>query len=277
MTTPRAARSRRLGSAAWRIAAAVLPLGIALAAVSLFLPPTRDPSDPTTLIVRIAIGLAISAVTVLVVALLIRRADGGHLADAGLTRIRDGWRLALWGAAVWAIPAAATFAVLALLGAPLSITRPAPEAAATVILLLIAVLVSEAIPEEAVFRGYVTTALGAVTRGWWIIVVQALLFTVFAGAIRQNWSPADLALFLSMGIGLGYLRMITGSIWMPIGFHAAFQTGSQLVLSHDAVSFAGGTGAAMLALGAIPFAAAAILVSATGVPSWIGPRATQPR
>ncbi|WP_366915640.1 CPBP family intramembrane glutamic endopeptidase, partial [Acidipropionibacterium jensenii] len=49
-----------------------------------------------------------------------------------------------------------------------------------------------------------------------------------------------------MGIGFGYLRMVTGSVWMPIGFHAAFQTGAQLVLAQDAPDFSGSTGAAML-------------------------------
>src|SRR5690606_35896970 len=126
------------------------------------------------------------------------------------------------------------------------VTVPALDLARTVLLVLLAVLLTEAIPEEAVFRGYITTALGTVARGWWVITIQALLFTLFAGALRQNWNPLDLSLFLAMGIGFGYLRMITGSVWMPIGIHTAFQTGAQLVLTHDAVDFAGDTGAAML-------------------------------
>ncbi|MCT7294269.1 hypothetical protein NVV99_25615, partial [Rhodococcus sp. PAE-6] len=61
---------------------------------------------------------------------------------------------------------------------------------------------------------------------------------------------------------------------IPLGsLNTAFQTGAQLVLTHDAIEFSGGTGAAMLALGAIPFAAAAILVSANGIPRFIDTRA----
>jgi membrane protease YdiL (CAAX protease family) len=138
--------------------------------------------------------------------------------------------------------------------------------AQTVLLLLVAVLLAEALPEEAVFRGYATTVLSTVLRGWWIISVQALLFALFAGLLRGNWNPVDLSLFVTMGIGFGYLRMVTGSVWMPIGFHTAFQTGAQLVLTHDVVHFAGGAGAAMLALGMVPFTVAAIQVSVAGIP-----------
>lgn len=271
MTTTPAPRARRLGSAAWRIALAILPIAAGLSLATILLPAPENPSDPATLSVRIAVGIVISAATLTVIALLTRIADHRRMSEAGLTSMRSGWRLAVWGAIVWTIPAAATFGVLALLGTPLTSTVAGPELARTVILLLLAVLLAEALPEEAVFRGYVTTALGTLTRGWGVIIVQALLFTLFAALLRQNANPADLSLFLAMGIGFGYLRMITGSVWMPIGFHTAFQTGAQLVLTHDAIDFAGGAGAAMLALGVIPFSVAAILISSTGIPRIINP------
>lgn len=252
-------------SAAWRIAVVVLTLGLALAATAA-LPMARGVSDPSTLTTRIAAGAVLSVLTLAVVALLLRRADGTGLGGAGLTHVRSGWRLALWGALVWTVPAAVTFAVLALLGSPLTVTAPAAEVAQTVLLLLLAVLLTEALPEEVVFRGYIMSVLGSVTRGWWVIAIQAVLFTLIAAVLRQSWNPTDLSLFLSMGIGLGYLRTVTGSVWMPIGFHAAFQTGAQLVLTHDAVVLDGGTGAAMLALGVVPFAVGAVVVSTAGTP-----------
>lgn len=212
------------------------------------LPAARDLSDPTTLMLRIAAGLAISALALAVIALLIRSADHLRMGDAGLGSPRAGWRLVVWGALLW------------------TVTVPAPEFAGTVLLLLLTVLIAEALPEETVFRGYVTHALGMVARGWWAIAVQALLFTLFAGFLQQSWNPMDLSLCLAMGIGFGWLRMVTGSVWMSIGFHTAFQTGAQLVLTHDAVAFDGGTGTAMLALGAIPFTVAAIVTSALRIP-----------
>ncbi|MDN6794411.1 MAG: hypothetical protein L0L69_05035 [Propionibacterium sp.] len=80
-----------------------------------------------------------------------------------------------------------------------------------------------------------------------------------------------------MGIGFGYLRMVTESVWMPIGFHAAFQTGAQLVLAQDALDFSGSTGAAMLALGVVPFATAAVLVSTPRFQTLIAPPRQRPQ
>lgn len=271
MTDAPASRSRGVVSAAWRILIAMSPLGAGLTIATALLSSGREPSDPATLTLRIATGVAISTLTIAVIVLLVRYADRGRMRDAGVTSIRNGWRLFAYGALIWTVPAALTFGALALLDVPLRITAPATDLALTVILLGAAVLLTEAVPEELVFRGYITAALGRCTRGWGIIVVQAILFTFFARLLRQNWNPADLSLFLTMGIGFGYLRMVTGSVWMPIGFHTAFQTGAQLVLTHDVVEFAGGSGIAMLALGVVPFSAAAILVSSTGASRVIGP------
>ncbi|MBE1875470.1 CPBP family intramembrane glutamic endopeptidase [Myceligenerans pegani] len=272
MTTSHVSPTHRIVSAAWRIGVAMLALAAGLVVLMLILPAGPDPSAPRALAMRISGGLTLTALALGVTTFLVYQADHKNPADIGLGSARDGWRLALWGALVWLVPSAATFAVLALVGASISVTVPAPELAQTVLLLLLAVLLAEAIPEEVVFRGYVTTVLGTVTRGWWVITIQAVLFTLFAGLLRQHWDPMDLSLFLAMGIGFGYLRMITGSVWMPIGFHTAFQTGSQLVLTHDAVEFAGGQTASMLALGAVPFAVAAITISTTGLPRFARPR-----
>lgn len=256
------------GSIAGGAALVLVVLG-ALLAGSTVLAPAGEPSELATLAFRVAAGVVISAVTVGLIALLVRTEGRWTMADVGLGDVRAGWRLALWGAGVWLVPAAAAFGVLAVLGTPLSVTVPAAELASTVSLLLLAVLLSEALPEEAAFRGYLTTALGTRLRGWWVIVVQALLFTLFAAILRQDWNPTDLSLFLTMGIGFGYLRLITGSVWMSIGFHAAFQTGAQLVLTHDVVDFAGDAAVAMLALGVVPFTIAALVLSSTRVPRWV--------
>ncbi|ATG56245.1 hypothetical protein CFK41_16765 [Brachybacterium ginsengisoli] len=274
-----AARPRRLATAAWQIALAMLPLGAGLAVLPSLLPAAPDPSDPTTLMLRIAAGCALSALTLTVILGLVRVADGRRMRDAGLTSPRTGWRLALWGALLWSAPAAATLGVLSLLGAPPTLTVPGPDLVRTVLLLLVAVLAVEAVPEEAVFRGSIMHSLGTLARGWWVILAQALLFTLFGALLRQSWDPVDLSLFLVMGIGFGWLRQLTGSIWMSVGFHAAFQTGAQLVLTHDVLAVPGGTGTAMLALGMIPFTVAAAVTSAAGIPRVVnaGSRASHER
>lgn len=264
MKTPPAPSPRRLVSAFWKIIVALFPLGAGLSILAVILPRPENLSDPATLMIRIAAGIVISALTLTVIACLMRFAVRKRLRDVGLTSIRAGWRLALWGMLIWLTPAAGTFGALTFIGAPLTVTVPPTEFAQTILLLFLAVLLTEALPEEAVFRGYITTVLSSFLPGWWAIIIQALLFTLFAGLLRQNLNPLDVSLFLTMGIGFGYLRMISGSIWMPIGFHAAFQTGAQLILTHDVLHFAGDTAAAVLALGVVPFTVAGIIVSTTG-------------
>ena len=229
------------------------------------------------LMFRIVAGLTITTLTLATLIVLVRVADRERRREAGLTGLRTGWRLAAWGALLWGAPAAAAFGGLWLLGVPFELTVALPELALTVLLLLLAVLVTEALPEEAVFRGYVMHALGPVARGWGRIAVQALLFTAFAALLRQSWDPVDRSLFLTMGIGFGWLRLVTGSIWMSVGVHTAFQTGSQLVLTHDAVAIGTGSATVMLALGAIPFTVAAAVTVAVGIPGAGRGGATAPR
>lgn len=274
MTESLSSSIARIAAAGWRIAVAVLPLGVALWLVTAWVPDAEEFSEPTTLVRRIGFGVAISALTLAVVALLVRFADRRSLRYAGLDP-RTGWRYTLGGATLWAGPALVTFGVLALLGLPLTLTVPVSELVVTVLLLFLAVLLTEAIPEELIFRGYVMSALARVTRGWWIIVIQAVLFCLFAGVLRQNWNPIDLSLFLAMGIVFGYLRRLTGAVWMPIGFHATFQTGAQLLLTHDVLDFAGGSAVILLAVGVIPFTAAAMLVTSARVRRAITSRKTR--
>ncbi|CAM3597345.1 CPBP family intramembrane glutamic endopeptidase [Occultella aeris] len=219
------------------------------------------PAESRSLAVRVVGGAILSAAVVAIVAVLVRRVDRHDLASFGITRPRDGWRAFTTGFLAWFVPAAAVLAVMALTGTPLALHGSPAEVVTAVVFVLFAVLVSEAIPEEVVFRGYVTGVLGERLRGWWIIVGQAVLFAGFALALRGYTGVADLSMFVAMGIGLGYLRMITGSVWTCIGFHAAFQTVSQLLLAHDVVEFGGSTGMAMLALGVVPFAVGITVVA----------------
>ncbi|MBZ2196212.1 CPBP family intramembrane glutamic endopeptidase [Occultella gossypii] len=219
------------------------------------------PTEARSLAVRVVGGAILSVAVLTIVAVLARRVDRRELAAFGIDGPRDGWRAFTTGFLAWLVPAAVVLAVMALTGTTLSLHGSTTEVVTAVVLVLAAVLVSEAIPEEVVFRGYVTGVLGERLRGWWIIMGQAVLFAGFALALRGFTGVADLSMFVAMGIGLGYLRMITGSVWTCIGFHAAFQTVSQLLLAHDVLEFGGSTGMAMLALGVVPFAVGITVVA----------------
>lgn len=233
-------------------------VGALMLAVSL--DSSADPTARATLVTRILTGLALSALVIAVIAVLVRWSGRRTLSAVGFTTVAGDVRAFGLGIAAWTVPATATFVVLALLGSPLQITAPAAEFWLVLGLLFLAVLVTEAIPEELVFRGYVSAVLSERLSPWWVITVQTVLFVATAILLRGNVNPLDVSLFAAMGVVLGYVRLVTGSVWTAVGIHVAFQTASQLVFTHDVVTFGGSPELAMIALGAVPFTAAAILI-----------------
>lgn len=219
-----------------------------------------SPTDVATLAARAAGGAVASTVILLVLLLLTRCYERRRLRDIGLGAPADAWRAFLTGAAAWLLPAALAFGALALAGQPLTVVAPGGRTWVILALLFLAVLASEAIPEELVFRGYVTAVLAERLGAWTTVVLQAALFSGVAVLLRGGVGALDLSLFVAMGVVLGHLRVVTGSVWTTIGLHTAFQTGSQLVLTHDVVELTGTEGLAMVALGPVPFTAAVVLV-----------------
>ncbi|MDR4534495.1 CPBP family intramembrane glutamic endopeptidase [Glutamicibacter sp. PS] len=220
-----------------------------------------DPSSHSTLGVRILAGSLLSVYLmagILVVARFVERKTCSEAAfDIGLCR----GRAVLYGALLWVVPATSVFALLTLLGQSLEVQASAGQLWGTVALVGVAVLLSEAIPEELVFRGYVMAVLGERLHGWWVISIQAALFAGLAFVLRGGVDLLDFSLFITMGVVFGYLRQVTGSVWTSIGIHAAFQSGAQLVLTHEVLIFNGSELHAMLALGAVPFTCVIIAVS----------------
>lgn len=256
-------RPPRRSGIIWFLVRVLLPmtiLGTALVVLS-GLAVGGGPTDPSTLLLRIAGGVILSGAAIAMIVIRTRRATTQPAPAYSEARLRDAWRGLTTGAILWFFPATLSFIGFAALGAPLTLDASPAETLTVVLLVLGAVLLSEAVPEELVFRGHLMSVLSERLQGWWIIVVQAGLFTAFALVLRGWAGVADFSLFLGMGIGLGYMRVVSGSVWTTVGFHAAFQTSSQLILTHDVMTFDGSTAAAMIALGAVPFGVGAILVA----------------
>jgi uncharacterized protein len=247
----------------------IIPIGILAAGLMAFatLVDDGDPTEVSTLFWRIVSGVVASLAVIVTIVVLARLTESPPLRAIDFTSIGDLLRGFGTGAVVWLLPAGMMFTVFVFFGAPLTVTGSVVELAQIVFLLFLAVLLSEAIPEELVFRGYITNVLGERFSGWWVIIIQTALFIGFILLLRGYPGSIDFSLFVSMGVVFGYLRMITGSVWTTVGFHAAFQTGSQLIFTHEVVDFAGSSEVVMLALGAVPFTVAAILVSFI-VPAW---------
>src|SRR5690625_4888728 len=185
---------------------------------------------------RVANAALISALVLPLVVGARRALDRRSWRGLGLQRGREGRRAFLIGLLAFLLPSALGLAVTLASG---WVTLEARVPMATILgwaaLLVVIVFFSEALPEELLFRGYLqrnlTTALAPLVAA----IVQAVLFTVFGTALwvaTEGWGVlAERGLmFLAMGVLLGLLRIQTGSVWTPVGFHLAFQVVAQSLL-----------------------------------------------
>jgi membrane protease YdiL (CAAX protease family) len=102
-------------------------------------------------------------------------------------------------------------------------SRAAPEGISVVVYLLGAVLafLSVGIYEELMFRGYILQRLNDRAGKTASILVSSFIFAVMHGL---NPGADAFGIFNTVGIGaiLCVIYFRTGSLWMPIGFHTAW-------------------------------------------------------
>lgn len=124
----------------------------------------------------------------------------------------------------------AAAAILSLNLAALHVPGTPGEAVGQLAAVLVLVLLYEAVPEELIFRGYLFTLLKQHAPIWAVVPGQAVLFCLFGFAVGAARTPDRLLLFLIFSLGLGVIRAATSSVYVTIGFHAAFQAATQPVL-----------------------------------------------
>lgn len=158
----------------------------------------------------------------------------------------------LVGALAWALPGFAGIAGAWALGwteiVPL---LPAGELVVSVLMLACLVFLFEALPEELIFRGHLFRNLNASMSALAAVLVQAALFCLWGTAlwvITHGWEVLGerAPLFAGMGIVLGCLRVVTGSLWACVGFHLVFQTTAQALMGGRLFAVGGGADAALL-------------------------------
>ena len=169
------------------------------------------------------------AVTVLVVPMVVL---AWHYLDrvpwSGLRRAspRTVGRLLAAGMAGYLIPAAVAVTIFVVAGL---VSIDVRGSVLPVFALIVLVFLYEALPEELVFRGYLFRNLAAAMPTWAVVLVQAVLFTLFGVLIGAAGSLDRVVTFFGFAIVQGLLRAITDTLWVPIGFHLAFQTAEQMV------------------------------------------------
>lgn len=212
----------------------------------------------TALLCWVAVGTAVTAVlgddyrlsshvaralstTLLVVPLVLvvfRYIDAQPISSLGLMPSRQAGRAFVAGTASWLAPFTVALILFQWTGwITIELTAPVMEVVAFIPLLVLLVFLYEALPEELVFREYIYRNLKQRMAATRAIMVQAVLFSLFGGALWiilvGGISPAHALMFLLVGAVLGIVRQVTGSVWGPIGLHVVFQTAAQLLLNEQ--------------------------------------------
>jgi len=190
-------------------AAFVLVPAIALQALARALPIPKPVRMPVMALVAIpTIYFALRAY-----ARVVERRGLHELAPAGALRQLAG------GLALGAVLFAAVAGVLSALGA-FKIAGGSP--AATVLPNLIAMAALSSFSEEVLIRGIIFRISEEALGSWLALLVSAALFGLgHIGNPHANlWSAAAIA--IEAGILLAAAYMVTKSLWLPIGLHAAW-------------------------------------------------------
>ncbi|MFK4807648.1 lysostaphin resistance A-like protein [Microbacterium sp. ZW CA_36] len=275
-------RADRRLSTGWRIAI-VLVGTVAIWSLMVWVGTTLFGGDVTP-VARVVTSLLIFALAVPMVVAARRLLDRRPWATLELQGWAGAWRPFLVGTASFLLPSAIGLSV-ALLTGWLQITSVLPplDLVAAVAFTVVTVLLLEAIPEELIFRGYIYRNLSAAMAPIVAVFVQAALFSLLGTSLWVATSGWGVllergALFFAMGAVLGILRVISGSVWNPVGFHLGFQVVAQTLLVHPGIEVSN-PGAVTIA-GIVPafvFASTVTLMLTRRRPDWRMPEPDERR
>ena len=161
---------------------------------------------------------------ILVFAWIASRLERRSFADYGLPW-RPALRIRFWQGAVFGISSlSALVLTLAALGA-LRITLPSQTGIEALLVcagfLLVFILL--ALREEFLYRGYGLSTLAGNIGFWPAAVIWSVYF--MASHLSSRESALGLATVGLFGLFACLLLRMTGNLWMPIGFHAAWNWG----------------------------------------------------
>jgi hypothetical protein len=173
------------------------------------------------------------------------RRDGLSLEGVGLVRrgrVLRGFGL---GLAILGVPLVITLAFTEVFGWASIRYEHSASGLLAVLAGLATVFLFEALPEELVFRGYIYRTLSGVQARWraalltvgLFVVMPVLMFPVqryvlgIEGTIggASTITPQYVITMALFGSFVQYLRVLSGTIWMGIGFHFTFVSLNRLV------------------------------------------------
>jgi membrane protease YdiL (CAAX protease family) len=163
--------------------------------------------------------------TILYTWAFVRIVDRRRLRDLGL-RLHPGWLGNFGKGAVLAVLILGVIFAFSLAVGSLRVeglARPAPEGGSVIVYLIGALLafLTVGVYEELMFRGYVLQRLNDRTGKIAAVLVSSIIF-----ALLHGFNPGADVFGIINTIGIGVILCVlyfrTGSLWMAIGFHAAW-------------------------------------------------------
>jgi membrane protease YdiL (CAAX protease family) len=167
-------------------------------------------------------GLAVIGASIPLIIMLRTRLDRRSIADMGLAR-QGAVRMLVIGFGIGALAMGVVLAVsLATHAVHLARWNPHGLGVALAVWILVSNLIfflGVGSTEELLFRGYILRNLGERMPLWLALVTSSVLFGLFHGL---QATPVQLIEIALGGLMLGLLRIATGTLWLAIGFHAAW-------------------------------------------------------
>ena|SRR5690625_91400 len=170
--------------------------------------------------------------TILTVALLefARRTDKISWKELGQTSIRTRTFSFLLGFFLWIIPASIGLVICSMFGwVEITLNTNVNMLLLSILILFITVFLMEALPEELIFRGYIYRYLNILFPHWMTVILQTLLFSLFAFFVGAMYSVEQIQFLPGFAFILGYFRAVSGNVWTSIGFHVAIMTAFQIL------------------------------------------------
>ena len=187
---------------------------------------------------------SITLFIVLGIWLLRKRLDRGSPISIGLNNIPQGLTKFILGFGLLLAPLLISLLIIQVAGwAEIKVNWQGAQID-MILLGMLSVFITDALPEELVFRGYIFSNLLTKFVKWKSAIITTLLFVLFplilypiksllgsdlTTGIVNNISIGYIGYMLFFGAFAVYLRILTKSIWTGVGFHLMFVYINQLI------------------------------------------------
>ena len=174
-------------------------------------------------------GLAITILSFILVNTT-RRTNRISWRQIGMSDLRTNVISFFVGTILWFIPAIIGLVIALLVGwAEITVTANLNQLLLSTLILYITVFLIEAFPEELIMRGYIYSHVNAMFPHLKTVIIQTLIFSLFAYFVEAIYSLEQLLFIPGYGFMLGYIRAKSGNVWTSIGFHTVIMTASQII------------------------------------------------